>query len=195
MKLIGKFFLSFFSFLIVLFCFFNTHYFEPWCYENEKFIFDAITSEELINKVRDYYCSNDDIWVWNKDNRNQYSLAFKRITTGFGENIFSEENVLILIKNKIYKIKIPTSNKMKVVRIEIEGIYDFKKEMMNNDTSVNVTSNSLEEINRLNRTEENVAFVKDFENQFVKKLDLKYLWEEPSSINILFSKMYRYFHK
>ena len=190
MKFRSKVLLIFSCFLlgiICLLCFFNTSYFEPWCHENECFLVYGITSKELIRKVRSYYYSNKDIWVWDKNEENEYSLAFNHYTP---INWIPSEEIKILINDKIYHISIPETE---VVRIEIHGIYNSKVENRMGKRFI-CTSNSMGEINRLNRSEENNYLVKEFENQFIKELDVNYILEEPPLINILFRKMYISLH-
>ena len=184
-------FLCFIVFIIALLIFFNTSPFEPWCHEKEAFIVEGITSNELTKKVKEYYYSNKDIWVWEKNIDNNYSLACKHYSTGFGKYIFSEEDVDILINNKIYSIRIPEAE---VVRIEILGIYNSQEEEKRDEKYICI-SESIGEINRLNRIDDNLLLIKEFENQFIKKLNVNYYWEEPSFINILFRKMYIYLHQ
>ncbi len=183
-------FFCFIVFIIALLCFLNTSPFEPWCHEPEVFIVEGITSNELTKIIKEYYYNNKDIWVWEENIDKDYSLAFKHYSTGFDNYIFSEEDVYILINNKIYGIRIPEAE---VVRIEITGIYNYK-EVLKNEEKYICISNSIGEINRLNRIDENMLLIKDFENQFVQKLDVNYFWEEPSLLNVLFRKMYVYFH-
>ena len=180
-------FICFLIGIICLFCFFNTRYFEPWCHEDESFLVYGITSEELIKKVRNYYYSNKDIWVWDKNKGNEYSLASEYYTP---RNWIPSEEIKILINDKIYHIRIPRTE---VVRIEIHGIYNSKIENRD-DKKYICASGSIGEINRLNRTEENNYLVKEFEDQFIKKLDVNYIWQEPPLVNVLFRKMYISLH-
>lgn len=183
-------FFCFIAFIIALLCFLNSSPNEAWCHEPEVFVVEGITSNELTERIKEYYYSNKDIWVWKKTIDGDYSLAIDHYSSGYDPYIFSGENVSILINNKIYSMTIPEAE---VVRIEIMGICNSKEEIKNGEKFI-CMANSVGEVNRLNRTDENMLLLQEFENQFLKKLNINYLWEEPPLIDILFRKMYVFFH-
>lgn len=179
-------------FLLVLFIFFNTKYFEPWCYEPECFSFDNVTSEELVEKVKTLYLADESFWVWEEENTSEYRLRYRTFTTGRDEYVLSKELLEIFIESHIISIEIPY--KRACAGITVTGFCNFKTFDINNKEIV-CSNETFQNVNRLTRTKEQETIIQDFENKFIKRLELDYKRDKPSLINIVFARVYLFLHK
>lgn len=158
--------------IILLFSFiFSSPASAPWCFENEVYLFQLESQNELIEQITNYYNDNERFW---------YGEKIREYVTGH-ESIALFEYLYI----EVNLDNIPAIIEIEIFQTAEKPYITLKSYILREQTK---------EFNRLKRTQQDEDILKEFETEFLDNLKIKYTKEKPTLISKLFSVIYLTLH-